>query len=120
VFCYFPITFRPPPNDPYGITSDDLKLALRYVRSSFPPSHLTDIPPRKCMASTPRFAPLAMPVFLEKLAPSLGASKRDVLQSLTECIPVYGQQAIQGYAADLWDNLKTEVSFHSPRNELRR
>jgi DNA repair/transcription protein MET18/MMS19 len=29
VFCYFPITFRPPPNDPYGITSDDLKLALR-------------------------------------------------------------------------------------------
>lgn len=32
VFCYFPITFRPPPNDPYGITSDDLKLALRYVQ----------------------------------------------------------------------------------------
>lgn len=62
------------------------------------------------MASTPRFAPLAMPVFLEKLAPSLGASKRDVLQSLTECIPVYGQQAVQGYASDLWDNLKTEVS----------
>jgi DNA repair/transcription protein MET18/MMS19 len=29
VFCYFPITFRPPPDDPYGITSDDLKLALR-------------------------------------------------------------------------------------------
>lgn len=28
-FCYFPITFRPPPDDPYGITSDDLKKALR-------------------------------------------------------------------------------------------
>lgn len=28
-FCYFPITFRPPPNDPYGITTDDLRLALR-------------------------------------------------------------------------------------------
>jgi hypothetical protein len=31
-FCYFPITFRPPPNDPYGITPDDLRIALRYVR----------------------------------------------------------------------------------------
>ncbi len=30
-FCYFPITFRPPPNDPYGITSEDLKATLRYV-----------------------------------------------------------------------------------------
>ena len=28
-FCYFPITFRPPPNDPYGITTEDLKAALR-------------------------------------------------------------------------------------------
>lgn len=28
-FCYFPITFRPPPNDPYGISSDDLRAALR-------------------------------------------------------------------------------------------
>lgn len=28
-FCYFPISFRPPPNDPYGIGADDLKTALR-------------------------------------------------------------------------------------------
>jgi DNA repair/transcription protein MET18/MMS19 len=28
-FCYFPITFRPPPNDPYGITAEDLKVTLR-------------------------------------------------------------------------------------------
>ena len=27
-FCYFPITFRPPPDDPYGITTEDLKNAL--------------------------------------------------------------------------------------------
>ncbi len=32
VFCYFPITFRPPPDGPYGITTDDLKIALRCVR----------------------------------------------------------------------------------------
>ncbi|KAF0688164.1 Aste57867_20197 [Aphanomyces stellatus] len=29
--CYFPITFRPPPNDPYGITSEQLVAALRAV-----------------------------------------------------------------------------------------
>ena len=36
-FCYFPITFRPPPNDPYGITSEDLRATLRYE----PTIHLT-------------------------------------------------------------------------------
>ncbi|RHY36434.1 hypothetical protein DYB25_008522 [Aphanomyces astaci] len=29
--CYFPITFKPPPNDPYGITSAQLVAALRSV-----------------------------------------------------------------------------------------
>ncbi len=31
LFCYFPITFRPPPNDKYGVTSEDLKMSLRYA-----------------------------------------------------------------------------------------
>ncbi|KAG8854442.1 hypothetical protein FRB96_007504 [Tulasnella sp. 330] len=52
-FCYFPITFKPPPNDPYGITTEDLKLALR-----------------SCLSATPSFGLLALPLFLEKLAAS--------------------------------------------------
>lgn len=56
-FCYFPISFRPPPNDPYGITADDLKLALR-----------------QCMAASPHFAKLALPLFLEKFATAAGPS----------------------------------------------
>jgi DNA repair/transcription protein MET18/MMS19 len=28
-FCYFPITFKSPSNDPYGISDKDLRLALR-------------------------------------------------------------------------------------------
>lgn len=28
-FCYFPISFRAPPDDPYGITPEDLKRSLR-------------------------------------------------------------------------------------------
>ncbi|GAA5822190.1 hypothetical protein JCM10212_004171, partial [Sporobolomyces blumeae] len=30
-FCYFPITFTPPPDDPYGISSEDLIVSLRFV-----------------------------------------------------------------------------------------
>ena len=30
-FCYFPITFRPPPDDPYGITPEQLKEKLLSV-----------------------------------------------------------------------------------------
>jgi DNA repair/transcription protein MET18/MMS19 len=56
-FCYFPISFKPPPNDPYGITAEDLKSALR-----------------KCMAASPYFAKLALPLFLEKYATAVGQS----------------------------------------------
>lgn len=56
-FCYYPISFRPPPNDPYGITADDLKEALR-----------------KCLAAAPHFAKLALPLFLEKFATAVGAN----------------------------------------------
>ena len=56
-FCYFPIMFKPPPNDPYGITAEDLKLALR-----------------SCMAATPHFSKMAIPLFLEKFATSTGVA----------------------------------------------
>ena len=65
------------------------------------------------MSATPRFAPMAMPLFLEKLPNSLGESKKDVLRGLTACMPVFGGIAIQGYASDLWDALKTEVSLEA-------
>lgn len=47
---YFPITFRAKPDDPIGITADDLKLLLRL-----------------CIAGTSDFAPLAFPYLIEKL-----------------------------------------------------
>ncbi len=50
VFCYFPITFRPPPDDPYGISAQDLKGRLR-----------------DCLASTKYFAPYVFPQLLDKL-----------------------------------------------------
>jgi len=50
VFNYFPITFKPPPNDPYGITAQQLKDRLR-----------------DCLSSTPSFAPHSFPALLDKL-----------------------------------------------------
>lgn len=49
-FCYFPITFRPPPNDPYGISAQDLKSRLR-----------------DCIAASGYFAPFAFPQLLDKI-----------------------------------------------------
>lgn len=50
VFNYFPITFKPPPDDPYGITAQDLKDRLR-----------------DCVAANTHFAPYAFPALLDKL-----------------------------------------------------
>jgi DNA repair/transcription protein MET18/MMS19 len=50
VFNYFPITFKPPPDDPYGITAQDLKDRLR-----------------DCIAANSDFAPYAFPQLLDKL-----------------------------------------------------
>ncbi|CAK5283329.1 unnamed protein product [Mycena citricolor] len=94
VFCYFPITFRPPANDPYGITPDDLRLALR-----------------QCMASDPALGPYAIPIFLEKLAAGSPAIKRDTLQSMTECFTAYGASVLRQFSRKLWNSIKLEV-FH--------
>ena len=50
VYAYFPITFRPPPNDPYGITAQDLKIRLR-----------------DCISSSNLLAPYVIPNMLDKL-----------------------------------------------------
>ncbi|KIK08924.1 hypothetical protein K443DRAFT_671974 [Laccaria amethystina LaAM-08-1] len=91
-FCYFPITFRPPPNDPYGISSDDLRAALR-----------------QCLCATPLFGPLAIPVFLEKLTAGSRATKKDTLQALATCLPIFGSALARATARKLWSALKLEI-----------
>lgn len=92
LFCYFPISFRPPPDDPYGITPDDLKLALR-----------------ACLCASPAFATMAYPLLLEKLSATGGASKLDVLHTLTACMPVYGAGPTAAHADDLWSYLRLDI-----------
>ncbi|KAJ7210442.1 ARM repeat-containing protein [Mycena pura] len=92
LFCYFPITFRPPPNDPYGITSDDLRVVLR-----------------RCLSAHSGFGPIAIPIFLEKIAAGSPQIKRDTLQTMAECFPVYGPALARINARKLWNALKLEI-----------
>lgn len=92
VFNYFPITFRPPQDDPYGITAQDLKDRLR-----------------NCIASTPDFAPYAFPALLDKLDSTSMNTKRDVLQAIVTAVEEYGPRTVALYSITLWDALKFEI-----------
>ncbi|KAK4506969.1 hypothetical protein PRZ48_000703 [Zasmidium cellare] len=92
VFNYFPITFKPPPDDPYGITAQDLKDRLR-----------------DCIAANSDFAPYAFPALLDKLDSTSINTKRDVLQTLQACISRYLANTINLYSVTLWDALKFEI-----------
>ncbi|KAH6584079.1 hypothetical protein BASA60_001120 [Batrachochytrium salamandrivorans] len=91
VFCYFPITFRPIPGDPYGVSAEDLKAELCAT-----------------VSATPLFAPFAIPVLLEKLSSDSVAAKRDVMNAVSECAPVYGGIAFLPHIQDFWKALKSE------------
>ncbi|KAF3481990.1 uncharacterized protein GIQ15_04749 [Arthroderma uncinatum] len=91
-YNYFPITFRPPPNDPYGVTAQDLKDRLQ-----------------ACITSTPLFAPHAFPSLLDKLDSTSANVKRDALRALGGCIESYSPSTIARYAITIWDCLKFEI-----------
>lgn len=92
VFCYFPITFRPPPDDPYGITAQDLKTRLR-----------------DCIAASEQFAPFAFPQLIDKLDSTSPNVKKDVLQTIASCATSYGVTQLSNYSVTLWDSLKYEI-----------
>lgn len=92
VFCYFPITFRPPPDDPYGITAQELKSRLR-----------------DCIAASGYFAPYAFPQLIDKLDSTSPNVKKDVLQTITACALSYGTTTVSSYSTTLWDSLKFEI-----------
>lgn len=92
VFNYFPITFKPPPGDPYGITAQDLKDRLR-----------------ACISSTSDFAPYAFPALLDKLDSTSMNTKRDVLSAIIACVENYEPRTISLYSVTLWDALKFEI-----------
>ncbi|KAK6301954.1 hypothetical protein J4Q44_G00280070 [Coregonus suidteri] len=90
--CYFPIDFSPPPNDPHGITQEELVLALRAV-----------------LTGTPRFAEFLLPLIIEKLDSDVQSAKVDSLQTLTACASVYEHKELAEFLPGLWASLRREV-----------
>ncbi|BGP33480.1 hypothetical protein JCM10296v2_005284 [Rhodotorula toruloides] len=100
-FCYFPITFTPPPDDPYGISSEDLIVALR-----------------GCLSATPLFGRLALPLFLDKLQAASEKAKRQTLQALIACFPIYGAAVSGEWAGRFSEALIIEV-FHASDTDMQ-
>ncbi|XP_075072020.1 MMS19 nucleotide excision repair protein homolog [Mixophyes fleayi] len=90
--CYFPIDFTPPPNDPHGITREDLILGLRAV-----------------LASTPRFAEFLLPLLIEKMDSDVQSAKLDSLQTLSAACAAYGQRELKEFLQGLWSSIRREV-----------
>ncbi|KAG7743966.1 hypothetical protein KL932_001289 [Ogataea haglerorum] len=92
VFCYFPISFRAPANDPYKITGDQLKQALR-----------------DCLSASDLYAKDAFPNLLEKLSATSPTVKLDVLTTLNQCVDKYSTATVEEYWITLWNSLKYEI-----------
>ncbi|EXJ74502.1 uncharacterized protein A1O5_02798 [Cladophialophora psammophila CBS 110553] len=92
VYAYFPITFRPPPNDPYGITAQDLKDRLR-----------------ECLSCTGVLAPYTFPNMLDRLDSTSATVKKDCLQTMTACAINYDPETLTQFSIPLWDAVKFEV-----------
>ncbi|KAJ5404228.1 hypothetical protein N7509_004099 [Penicillium cosmopolitanum] len=92
VYNYFPITFRPPPNDPYGITAQDLKDRLQ-----------------DCLSSTSQLAPHTIPALLDKLDSTSPNVKKDALNALIACVHSYNPDTVSRYSITIWEVLKFEI-----------
>ncbi|KAJ1974864.1 hypothetical protein H4R34_004557 [Dimargaris verticillata] len=100
VFCYFPITFKPPPGDTLGITADQLKQALR-----------------RCITAVPAFGPYAVDPLVGKLSSTSGTAKLDALQTLTDSLSVYALTDIEPHVTELVSVIREEL-YQSPDQML--
>lgn len=112
-FCYFPINFTPPKDDPYGITSEELQVALRCVLvfCRLVRAHKKANTHRHALSATPHFGPLALPLLLDKLQASTKSAKSQSLLAIQECFPVYGRDCVIEYDRVFWEALCVEVSL---------
>lgn len=95
-FCYFPISFSPPSNDPYKITSKQLKLKLT-----------------ETISSQSKFTPDSFNSLVEKLTSTNPIVRNDVLITLLACIEKYDTNTIETYWLDIWNAIKFELLHRS-------
>lgn len=100
LFCYFPITFKPPKNDPYKITNADLKLALRAA-----------------ISANSIYVEDAFGNLIDKLSASSPAVKNDTLLTMIACIQSFGGEACLKHWQPLWNALKFEIMQNNDSGE---
>lgn len=88
-FCYFPISFTPPPNDPYKITLAQLKQELTAA-----------------LLLQPAFADEAIVALTEKLTSTNPVIRNDVLATVLACVRAYGLRVAW---LTVWNALKFEL-----------
>lgn len=91
-FCYFPILFTPPADDPYKITADMLKERLRLA-----------------ILGQQLYAGDAFTSLIEKLTSTNPVVRNDVLKTLMECVKQYDADQVQQFWLTIWHALKYEV-----------
>lgn len=96
LFCYFPITFKPPKNDPYKITNSDLKLALR-----------------SAISSTSEFAEDAFGNLVDKMTASSPTVKNDTILTIKACIDTFGGESCLKHWLPVWNALKFEIMHNT-------
>ena len=90
--CYFPIDFQPPKGTEVIVSKDDLVLGLR-----------------NSLSTSGIFAPLALPLFMEKLDSEISDAKIDANLTLIQCLKVYVPEQLQLHLESLWELLKKEI-----------
>ena len=90
--CYFPIDFSPPKGSEMFVTKQELVLGLR-----------------ESLSCSSMFAPLAMPLFLEKLDSDLNSSKIDANYTIIRCVEKYSPTQLKPHLDELWTLLKKEI-----------
>lgn len=91
-FCYFPISFTPPANDPYKITAGELKGSLR-----------------DALTGQDLFANDLYSNLFEKLTSTNPVIRNDVLLTILASIESFSVDTVTQYWQKLWGNLKYEI-----------
>lgn len=69
---------------------------------------------RKCLAASNQFAPLCLPLLMEKLSSDIVNAKIDSLLTLSACLEVYHSTYLLQHVGQLWEAVRREI--FSPSN----
>ncbi|KTW26823.1 uncharacterized protein T551_03285 [Pneumocystis jirovecii RU7] len=92
LFCYFPITFKPSPNDVFEVTTENLKLWLK-----------------KCVSANDELSSYSIPSLIDKYDFSPINTKKDIIDMLSFCMETYSPDVIETYIIQIWNMLKNEI-----------